>query len=48
MVHCAACGPVAVPAEELPVVLPKLPSLTGRGGSALESAQDWLHCTCPR
>ncbi|CAL8297964.1 unnamed protein product [Gadus morhua 'NCC'] len=32
MVHCAACGPVAVPEEELPVVLPKLPSLTGRGG----------------
>uniref|UniRef100_A0A8C5BPK9 leucine--tRNA ligase n=1 Tax=Gadus morhua TaxID=8049 RepID=A0A8C5BPK9_GADMO len=44
MVHCAACGPVAVPEEELPVVLPKLPSLTGRGGAALASAQDWLHC----
>uniref|UniRef100_A0A8C5B143 leucine--tRNA ligase n=1 Tax=Gadus morhua TaxID=8049 RepID=A0A8C5B143_GADMO len=48
MVHCAACGPVAVPEEELPVVLPKLPSLTGRGGAALASAQDWLHCACPR
>ncbi|KAK0153458.1 putative leucine--tRNA ligase, mitochondrial [Merluccius polli] len=49
MVHCASCGPVAVPEEELPVVLPKLPSLTGTGGvSPLEAAHDWLHCTCPR
>ncbi|CAL8287497.1 unnamed protein product [Merluccius merluccius] len=49
MVHCASCGPVAVPEEELPVVLPKLPSLTGTGGvSPPEAAHDWLHCTCPR
>ncbi|KAG7254526.1 hypothetical protein CRUP_000058, partial [Coryphaenoides rupestris] len=31
-----------------PVVLPKLPSLTGKGASPLEAAHDWLHCTCPR
>ncbi|KAG7270903.1 hypothetical protein CRUP_000262 [Coryphaenoides rupestris] len=48
VVHCASCGPVAVPEEELPVVLPKLPSLTGKGASPLEAAHDWLHCTCPR
>ncbi|KAM9353234.1 leucine--tRNA ligase, mitochondrial [Symphorus nematophorus] len=48
VVHCGSCGPVAVPEEELPVILPKLPSLTGKGTSPLESAHDWVNCTCPR
>lgn len=48
VVHCGSCGPVAVPEEELPVTLPKLPSLTGKGASPLEAAQDWVNCTCPR
>ncbi|KAM4632695.1 leucine--tRNA ligase, mitochondrial [Polymixia lowei] len=48
MVHCGSCGPVAVPEEELPVTLPKLPSLTGKGASPLEAAHDWVNCTCPR
>ncbi|XP_041798180.1 probable leucine--tRNA ligase, mitochondrial [Chelmon rostratus] len=48
VVHCVSCGPVAVPEEELPVTLPKLPSLTGKGASPLEAAHDWVSCTCPR
>uniref|UniRef100_A0A674A3Z6 leucine--tRNA ligase n=1 Tax=Salmo trutta TaxID=8032 RepID=A0A674A3Z6_SALTR len=48
MVHCGSCGPVAVPEEQLPVTLPKLPSLTGKGASPLEHADDWISCTCPR
>ncbi|XP_047455349.1 probable leucine--tRNA ligase, mitochondrial [Mugil cephalus] len=48
VVHCASCGPVAVPEEELPVTLPKLPSLTGKGASPLAAAHDWVNCTCPR
>nr|XP_046255612.1 probable leucine--tRNA ligase, mitochondrial [Scatophagus argus] len=48
VVHCGACGPVAVPEEELPVTLPKLTSLTGKGASPLETAHDWVNCTCPR
>ncbi|XP_071757740.2 leucine--tRNA ligase, mitochondrial [Centroberyx gerrardi] len=48
VVHCGSCGPVAVPEEELPVTLPKLPSLTGKGASPLEAAHDWVSCTCPR
>uniref|UniRef100_A0A8C4GI39 leucine--tRNA ligase n=1 Tax=Dicentrarchus labrax TaxID=13489 RepID=A0A8C4GI39_DICLA len=48
VVHCGSCGPVAVPEEELPVTLPKLPSLTGKGASPLEAAHDWVNCTCPR
>uniref|UniRef100_A0A6Q2XT91 leucine--tRNA ligase n=1 Tax=Esox lucius TaxID=8010 RepID=A0A6Q2XT91_ESOLU len=48
VVHCGSCGPVAVPEEELPVTLPKLPSLTGKGASPLKHAADWISCTCPR
>uniref|UniRef100_A0A7N6AMS5 leucine--tRNA ligase n=1 Tax=Anabas testudineus TaxID=64144 RepID=A0A7N6AMS5_ANATE len=48
VVHCESCGPVAVPKEELPVTLPKLPSLTGKGASPLEAAHDWVNCKCPR
>ncbi|XP_060936940.1 probable leucine--tRNA ligase, mitochondrial [Limanda limanda] len=48
VVHCGTCGPVAVPEEELPVTLPKLPSLTGKGASPLEAAHDWVNCKCPR
>ncbi|KAG7242229.1 hypothetical protein INR49_024275 [Caranx melampygus] len=48
VVHCGSCGPVAVPEEELPVTLPKLPSLTGKGASPLEAAHDWVNCKCPR
>uniref|UniRef100_A0A672ZIC3 leucine--tRNA ligase n=1 Tax=Sphaeramia orbicularis TaxID=375764 RepID=A0A672ZIC3_9TELE len=48
VVHCGSCGPVAVPEEDLPVTLPKLPSLSGKGASPLESAYDWVNCKCPR
>uniref|UniRef100_A0A671P9F5 leucine--tRNA ligase n=1 Tax=Sinocyclocheilus anshuiensis TaxID=1608454 RepID=A0A671P9F5_9TELE len=48
IVHCSACGPVPVPVEELPVTLPKVSSLSGKGASPLKTAQDWLRCQCPR
>ncbi|XP_043117226.1 probable leucine--tRNA ligase, mitochondrial [Puntigrus tetrazona] len=48
IVHCGACGPVPVPEEELPVTLPKVPPLTGKGATPLKTAQDWLKCQCPR
>ncbi|KAJ8290840.1 hypothetical protein GJAV_G00018210 [Gymnothorax javanicus] len=48
IVHCASCGPVAVPEKDLPVMLPKLPSVTGKGKSPLQAATDWIHCPCPR
>lgn len=48
VVHCGSCGPVAVPEEQLPVTLPRLPALTGKGGAPLEAAEHWLHCTCPK
>ncbi|KAM9489473.1 leucine--tRNA ligase, mitochondrial [Clarias gariepinus] len=48
IVHCSSCGPVPVPEENLPVMLPKVASLTGRGASPLQSAQEWINCSCPR
>uniref|UniRef100_A0A3B3BWU4 leucine--tRNA ligase n=1 Tax=Oryzias melastigma TaxID=30732 RepID=A0A3B3BWU4_ORYME len=48
VVHCGSCGAVAVPEEELPVTLPKVPSLTGKGASPLEAAHDWVNCKCPK
>ncbi|XP_061809485.1 leucine--tRNA ligase, mitochondrial [Nerophis lumbriciformis] len=48
VVHCGSCGPVAVPEEDLPVTLPELPALTGKGVSPLAAAHDWVSCKCPR
>ncbi|XP_053539202.1 probable leucine--tRNA ligase, mitochondrial isoform X2 [Ictalurus punctatus] len=48
IVHCSSCGPVSVAVEELPVMLPKVTSLTGKGARPLQSAQEWVNCSCPR
>ncbi|XP_076433564.1 leucine--tRNA ligase, mitochondrial isoform X4 [Peromyscus maniculatus bairdii] len=48
IVHCPSCGPVPVPLEDLPVTLPSITSFTGRGGSPLASALEWVNCPCPR
>ncbi|MBN3305520.1 leucine--tRNA ligase, mitochondrial [Amia ocellicauda] len=48
IIHCPSCGPLSVPVEQLPVVLPKLPSLTGKGASPLAAAAHWTHCHCPQ
>ncbi|EPY89022.1 putative leucyl-tRNA synthetase, mitochondrial [Camelus ferus] len=48
MVHCPACGPVPVPLEDLPVTLPSIASFTGKGGSPLATASEWVNCSCPR
>ncbi|KAL4657415.1 putative leucine-tRNA ligase, mitochondrial isoform X1 [Arapaima gigas] len=47
VVHCPTCGPVPVPEEELPVTLPQLSSLTGKGKSPLEAATHWTSTQCP-
>ncbi|KAG0309764.1 hypothetical protein BGZ98_008221 [Dissophora globulifera] len=48
MIHCHGCGPVPVPAEDLPVVLPMDVSFTGRGGSPLQQIESWVNCSCPK
>ncbi|MGK5681109.1 leucine--tRNA ligase [Actinoplanes sp. URMC 104] len=50
VVHCAACGVVPVPDDQLPVVLPDLrgADLAPRGVSPLAAARDWAEVDCPR
>jgi len=49
IVHCDGCGPVAVPEEELPVLLPPVADFrpTGGGSSPLASVPEFVHTTCP-
>ncbi|KAI8614647.1 hypothetical protein BC830DRAFT_1126397 [Chytriomyces sp. MP71] len=48
MIHCRSCGIVPVPESELPVILPENTVLTGKGGSPLVNAEDWINCSCPK
>ena len=47
MVHCADCGDVPVPTDQLPVLLPTGMALQGRGGSPLAQLEEWLQVDCP-
>ncbi|HEX2427667.1 MAG TPA: leucine--tRNA ligase [Gaiellaceae bacterium] len=48
VVHCPACGIVAVPDEDLPVLLPEVDEYLPKGRSPLAAAEDWVRTTCPR
>ncbi|OWA52834.1 putative leucine--tRNA ligase, mitochondrial [Hypsibius exemplaris] len=48
LVHCAGCGHVPVAAEDLPVKLPLLESISSRGGSLLAQQVDWVNTVCPK
>jgi leucyl-tRNA synthetase len=50
IVHCEACGEVAVPEDQLPVVLPDLrgQDLAPKGTSPLAAATDWVNVDCPQ
>ncbi|MEZ5097441.1 MAG: leucine--tRNA ligase [Nocardioides sp.] len=49
IVHCGACGEVAVPDDQLPVTLPELrgADLKPKGVSPLAAAEDWISVRCP-
>ncbi len=47
IVHCAACGEVPVPDDQLPVVLPEVEDYKPKGRSPLAAAEDWVTTTCP-
>ncbi len=49
LVHCAKCGVLAVPENELPVTLPEVEKYepTGTGESPLENIEAWVNTTCP-
>jgi leucyl-tRNA synthetase len=47
IVHCAACGLVPVPDDQLPVELPEVEDYAPKGRSPLAAAEDWVNTTCP-
>jgi leucyl-tRNA synthetase len=49
IVHCDACGEVAVPDDQLPVELPDLrgAALKPAGTSPLGAVEDWVNVPCP-
>ena len=50
IVHCPACGPVAVPEAQLPILLPDITDFApaGDGRSPLARMTDWVQTTCPQ
>jgi leucyl-tRNA synthetase len=47
IIHCATCGDVPVPDEQLPVVLPENVEITG-AGSPLAKMPEFYETTCPK
>ena len=48
IIWCPACGPVPVPDEDLPVLLPDNVALTGTGESPLRSVPEFFNVDCPK
>ena len=50
LVHCATCGVVPVPQDQLPVMLPDVESYepTGTGESPLAGIESFVNTTCPQ
>src|SRR3972149_9453512 len=48
MVHCDSCGVVPVREEDLPVVLPRDVTITGKGESVLRENEAFTTTSCPR
>jgi leucyl-tRNA synthetase len=47
VIHCEACGVVPVPAEQLPVELPRDVAFSGKGASPLAQLDSWVQVPCP-
>ena len=49
IIHCHDCGPVPVPEDQLPLLLPDVESYepTGTGESPLAAIDEWVNTTCP-
>ena len=47
IIHCATCGDLPVPDEDLPVVLPENVTITG-AGSPLARMPEFYECSCPQ
>ncbi len=47
IIHCAACGDVPVPEQDLPVVLPE-DCVPDGSGNPLKKRADFVNCKCPK
>ena len=47
VIHCDDCGVVPVPAEQLPVELPRDVAFSGKGASPLAQLESWVAVDCP-
>jgi leucyl-tRNA synthetase len=47
VIHCESCGVVPVPAEQLPVELPRDVAFSGKGASPLAQLDSWKRVDCP-
>ncbi len=47
IIHCATCGDVPVPADQLPVVLPE-DCVPDGSGNPLNKRADFVNCSCPK
>lgn len=47
IIYCDKCGEVAVPEEDLPVLLPDISDYTPKGKSPLAAAEHFMNTTCP-
>ena len=47
IIHCAGCGDVPVPDDQLPVVLPE-DCVPDGAGNPLNKRPDFVNCTCPK
>ncbi len=47
IVYCETCGEVAVPDDQLPVLLPEITDYAPKGKSPLAAAEHWVNTTCP-
>jgi leucyl-tRNA synthetase len=48
IIHCDKCGLVAVPDDQLPVVLPEQIEITQQGGSPLSRVPEFVNVACPK
>ncbi len=50
IIHCSKDGPVAVPEEDLPVLLPDVEDFRprGTGMSPLATVEEWVNVACPK
>jgi leucyl-tRNA synthetase len=50
MIHCASCGTIPVPEDQLPVVLPDMDKIEMRddGKSPLAHNHEWVEVSCPQ